>query len=186
MMAETFIGFLLSILAEKIINDSLPKLDVTKIVPNRSYRFNERKEQYNLLKICLLLPISRLYLMPNFDIEEPTLNKVLLNSYFDVVITLLDKIDLGDESKFKYHASNFLAPSVHNKDQLLGYLKREKEYPTQNTARYLLGFRSISVLLEDNLDKIDVNYILNINSKLQPFFSSFKNKDLLIPGLSIN
>jgi hypothetical protein len=68
MMAETFIAFLLSILAEKIVNDSLPKLDITKILPNRSYRFNERKEEDNLLKIYLLLPISRLYLMPNFDI----------------------------------------------------------------------------------------------------------------------
>lgn len=182
MIVETITSFL----AKKIATDSLPKLDITKILPNRSYRFNERKEHENFSKLCLLLPISRFYQVPIFDIEESTLNKILLKSYFEVAIKLLTDFDLGDESKFKYHASNFLASSVHNKDQLLGYLIREKEYPTQNDSRYLLGFRSISVLLEDNLDKIDVNYILNINSKLQPFFSSFKHKDLLTPGLSIN
>jgi hypothetical protein len=186
MIAEKLITFLFPILAEKIVNDSLPKLNIAKILPNRFSRFNERKEQDNLSKIGLLLPISRLYLIPNFDIEEPTLNKDLLNSYFEVVIKLLNDFDLGDKSNFNYHVSNFLASSVHNKDQLLGYLTREKEHPTQNNGRYLLGFRSISVILEDNLDKIDVHYISNINSKLQPFFSSFKHKDLLVLGLSIN
>ena len=175
-----------SILAKKIANDSLPKLDIRKLFENKPDRFIKRKESDNFSKICLLLPISRLYQFPKFEVEEPTLNKDLLKSYFDVSIKIINDFGLGDESKFKYHAKNFRASSVHNKDQLLGYLRREKEYPTQNDSRYLLGFRSISVILEDNIDKIDVHYITNINSKLQPFFSSFKHKDLLIPGLSVN
>jgi hypothetical protein len=177
-----------SMIIKKIIGDTLPKLDI-KYVFRKGIHINKDNQSHlnnRISKACLLLPIARFYELPHFETENPIMNKELVNSYLDVAIKLVSEFDLGDKNLFKYHARNFMAPNVQNKDQLLGYLLREREYPIHNEARYRLGFRSIYVLLYDNIDKIDTFFISNINSILEPFFKSYRHKELFIPGLALN
>jgi hypothetical protein len=185
MIDRIMIGIMIGeIMISKIINDSIPKLDIKQLfkkgVLNKKIH---HEDSCKIAKTALLLPISRLYELPQFNIEDSTMNEELLKAYFEVAIKLVTEFDLGDDNLFKYHASNFLAFSVQNRNELIGYLKREQQNPTENNARYRLGFRSISFIMENNLDKIDTFYISYINSKLQPFFSSFKHTELLINGL---
>ena len=176
-----------SIMVKKIINDTLPKLDIKRLLKNSIHiKSNQKHLDNKMYKLWLLLPIARLYEMPYFEIEESTMNEKLVDAYFNVLIKLLRKFDFGNQRSIKYHAGNLNVSNAENKDQILGSVLREKKYPTRNDSRYRMGFRSIYILLYDNIDKIDVFYILEINSMLKPFFNAYKNKELLIPGLDMN
>jgi hypothetical protein len=176
-----------SIMVKKIINDTLPKLDIKRIFKNSIHvKKNQTYLDNKMYKLMFLLPIARFYEMPDFEIEESTMNKKLVDAYFNVLIKLLREFDFGNQRSIKYHAGNLNVSNAENKDQILGSVLREKKYPTRNDSRYRMGFRSIYTLLYDNIDKIDAFYIMEINSMLKPFFNAYNHKELLIPGLELN
>lgn len=143
-----------------------------------------QKDELSISKSMLLMPISRFYLIPEFEIENSTMDQSLLNAYFEVVFKLIHDFGIKVEN-FEYHARNFGFPTVDNQDNLLIELNKEQKDPSRNDSRYRLGFRSIWVILNDNIDVINPNYIGEINKILTPFFLHYKHKELFIPGLEL-
>ncbi|PCI18908.1 hypothetical protein COB64_04550 [Candidatus Wolfebacteria bacterium] len=113
--------------------------------------------------------IEQLYLYQEYAIDNPTMNKILTDPFYEVSIELIKRLEIKDEY-LDYYKNNFGAREATNKFELIGYLLREQESPRRNDVRYLMGFRSIYCILIDNLATIDVNYIDHINEKLEPFY----------------
>jgi hypothetical protein len=139
------------------------------------------KENLTLYKILLLQPISRLYEIPEFEIGKNP--GILIETFYMVAVKLTKELSL-DENGFRYYKMNFTNEKIDNKPELIEFLLREMEYPSFNNSRYLLGFRSIWFILRNNLETIDGKYIADINYRLSPFFEAYKNKSMLVPGVS--
>jgi len=140
-------------------------------------------DEIYLYKSMLLLPISRFYLIPDFEVENATMNDCMLASYFAVVNKIL--IDFEIEKDFSYHAENFGFKKAQTKKELIMLLKNEQLSPSRNDSRYRLGFRSISSIINDNISTIKPSYIKEINLILEPFFLNYRHKELFIPGLEL-
>jgi len=167
----------------KLISDSLPQFDIRNLFKRRR-KTMKNETPYNSVidKMLLLRPISRLYELPEFDDDETS--KQFTDSFYDVVIKLTRELTIN-ENEFRYFKINLTTENIENKDQLIGWLIRERKCPSRNDSRYLLGFRSIWYILKNNLDKVDGKYISDINSRLRPFFASYRHKTILIPGISL-
>lgn len=175
---KLIISFVFETIIKKIITDNLPEFSLKSFFKKELIIKNTNELFFS--KCLLLQPISRLYLLPNFDSHE----EILKTSYYEVIIKLLNDFDIHD--KFNYHKSNFrINAPLSNKSELIGYLHKESEKINEDKNPYILGLRSIYVILDDNLDKINAAYISNINYKLQPFFNSYEHKELLVNGLKL-
>lgn len=136
------------------------------------------------LKTLLLRPVYQLSLMSenrDFNIEEATMNNELVIAFYELAIKLTKELSLTNE-RFEYYKKNFGTRSANNKIELVNFLQSQKANIIRNDSRYKMGFRSIYTILNDNLDKLDVDYILSINKQLQPFYSIYKRHELLISG----
>ena len=121
--------------------------------------------------------------LPLFEIENATMDKTLVNAFYNVAIKLTKEMKFTD-SQFSYFKKNFLAFGVKSKMDMIEYLTKEREQINRNDGRYLLGFRSVFAALKNNIDKIGLNYLAEINCMLTPFFISYMHKELLIFGLT--
>ena len=104
----------------------------------------------------------------------------MVRIFYDVAIKLTEELPI--KCHFRYYADNFSAYDVRNVGQLIEFFKFNKENVNRDDSRYRMGFRSIWVILDDNLANIDEFYICEINKLLQPFFMLYAHKELLIPG----
>jgi len=123
------------------------------------------------------------YSLPHFEIPDATMNKLLVESFYNVAIKLTKDFEFTD-SQFTYFKNNFLAKTATNKYELIEYLTTEKMKIKRNDSRYCLGFRSVFSVIHDNLEIVNCEYLAEINEMLKPFFSFYKHKELLIFGLS--
>lgn len=142
----------------------------------------QKNEKIDFGKNHIISIYSRFCSLPDFQVENPTMNKILVHSFYNVAIKLTKDLDLTD-SQFNYYKKNFLAKNVRDKSDLIEYLINEKLRINKNDSRYYLGFRSIYFILNQNINIINYKYLSEINKMLTPFFISFKHKELLIFGL---
>lgn len=136
------------------------------------------------LKTLLLKPVYQLSIMSDnkhFNIEEATMNNELVMAFYELAINLTKELSLTDE-RFEYYKKNFGTHSANDEIELVNFLQSQKANIIKNDLRYEMGFRSIYTILNDNINKLDVNYILSINKQLQPFYSVYKRHELLISG----
>jgi hypothetical protein len=139
---------------------------------------NKNEESFDLEKYYMLCNIGRLYEIPDFEIDNPTMNEELINVFYDLSIELLLRYNTLSEDRMRYLARNY---SVDTSDRitLIEELEKERRSPSRHDSRYLLGFRSIYVILSDNIDGIDKQELIQILAKLKPFFNNFSHKEYL-------
>jgi hypothetical protein len=175
-------GFLLG----KVASDSIPPFDLRRALKFlfKRERFDRKinKPEIPIEKILLLIPISRLYEIPEF--QSDVTSKKYTDAFYNVVIKVLKEFEIKDE-EFNYIRKNLTSEEIYNREQLIGWLLREKQNPIPNDSRYRLGFRSVSYILRNNLDKINGLYIAEVNAMLKPFYDTYKYKSLLVPGGNI-
>ncbi|MEM9339476.1 MAG: hypothetical protein AAGA66_12155 [Bacteroidota bacterium] len=129
-------------------------------------------------RMALIANFAKLQKIPHYDVKNPTMNKVLVDPYFEVSIRLNEELDVPADS-FSYHIGNYQAHGITNKNELVGYLKKEKECLEQNDDRYYLGLRGINGLIHWNRDKLSNSYLLDVEEELRPFLDNFTYKEYL-------
>ena len=144
---------------------------------------NKNENEFDSGKHHLISNYSSFCSLPDFEVQNPTMNKLLIRSFYDVVIKLTKDFEFT-VSQFDYYKKNFLAINARNKLELIEFLIVERENIKPNDSRYYLGFRSIFFVLNNNSEIVNYEYLEGINNMLEPFFSSFKHKELLTFGLS--
>ncbi|TCI93596.1 hypothetical protein [Tenacibaculum sp. M341] len=154
------------------------------------FEINKNKvEQYNNEfdwgKVELIAPISRFYEIPDFDVENSTMNPDLVIPFYNVVMKLIIDFDFTD-GEFEYFKSNLGLKEARNKSELIEGVITKKDNITRNDSRYRLGFRSVYYILNNNLEDISYEYVWELNKILKPFFTSYKHKELFVTGLSLN
>ena len=152
-------------------------------VENRTDKLRNRKNKEieptcDLEKYFMLANISRLYSIPEFEMDNPTMDKELINILYDVTNELLLKYSVDSEHRMQYIASNFNV-NTNDRIELISALEEERNNPNRDDSRYRMGFRSVYVLISDNIDKIKKSELKEILEKLKPFFDNYKRKDLL-------
>ena len=146
-------------------------------------KFNKTETEFDWGKHYLISKYSSFCSLPHFEIHNSTMDKLLVRSFYNVAIKLTKDFEFT-KSQFDYYKKNFLARNVRNKLELIEFLIVEREKIKRNDSIYYLGFRSIYCVLNNNSEIVSYEYIAEINRMLEPFFSSFKHKELLIFGLS--
>jgi len=139
------------------------------------------KKESNFGQHFLISYYANFCILPDFQVPDSTMNKLLVERFYNVAIKLTKDFEFT-ESQFDYFKNNFRAKSVNNKFELIEFLTTEKIQINRNDSRYYLGFRSIYSVINDNSDKMSYEYLAEINEMLEPFFSSYKHKELLIFG----
>lgn len=139
-------------------------------------------KEFDYGKNQILMNFSNFCGLPHFEIANATMDKLLVRSFYDVIIKLTNDFDYTI-SQFEYFKNNLLAKGVKTKTELVGYLITEREQINQNDSRFYLGFRSIYSVLNNNIENVSYEYLAEINQMLAPFFVSYKHKELLF-GLS--
>ena len=167
-MIEIIEKLFISVIASLIIKK------IKKLVPKKI----EKKPEFDLHKNYLLDNICCLYEIPKFNIDNPTMNKELLTTLYEVSIDLLLKFHKSDKNNIEYIASNY---SIKTNDvhSLIDFLEKELRSPSRNDGRYRMGFRSVYILISNNLEEIEVNELKDILNKLTPFFKSYVHKEYL-------
>lgn len=174
--------FEISELAIEIVEKIITSVAATLIV-DEIKRFFHRKEKkvrpiFDLEKNYMLTNICRLYEIPEFEIENPTMDKKLINILYDISIELLLKYEVQHDHRMQYIARNY---SVNTSDRitLINALKEERNNPNRHDSRYRMGFRSVYVLISDNIDCIQKEELRQILARLNPFFDNYRHKHLL-------
>lgn len=142
-----------------------------------------RKKEFDFGKYIVISKYANFCSLSDFEVPDATMNKLLVESFYNVAIKLTKDFEFTD-SQFEYFKNNFLAKGVVNKFELIEYMTIEKIQINRNDSRYYLGFRSIYSVINDNSEIISYEYLAKINKMLEPFFSSYKHKELLTFGLS--
>lgn len=140
----------------------------------------KQKPQYedSLERFQVLGNIAKLHELPNYTIDNATMDERLVQIYFDLSIRLNQELSVPSEN-FDYHRGNYQVNEVDNMDELIGYLKRERKVPSRNDARYELGFRGTFNLLHWNKSELSNSYLLDVYDELKPFFDAFEHKEYL-------
>ena len=146
-------------------------------------KFNETEKEFDYGKHHMISNYHNFSILPHFEILESTMNKLLVERFYNVAIKLTKDFEFSD-SQFEYFKNTFLAKNVKNKLDLIEYLTTEREQKNRNDSRYYLGFRSVYFVLNNNLENVNYEYLAEINKILEPFFSSYKHTELLTFGLS--
>lgn len=144
-------------------------------------KIRRRKELdpvYDYEKNYMLANICKLYEIPDFEIENPTMNSTLINIMYDLSIELLLKYTVVPKHRMEYIAKNY---SVYTSDRLtlINELKKMRNNPERHDSRFRMGFRSVFVLISDNIENIDKFELKEILYKLRPFFENYSHRDLL-------
>lgn len=126
----------------------------------------------------MLTNIRRLYEISDFELKNPTMNKQMINILYDLSIELLLRYDLTPNHRIRYVASNY-SKNTDNTIDLISALSEERNNPQRHDSRYRMGFRSIFVLISDNINKIHKNELQDILNKLKPFFENYSHKHLV-------
>lgn len=111
--------------------------------------------------------IQNLYLFTNSDESKFNSRDLHIKPFFETAIQLLSDFDYK-EDRIRYISGNF-GCRTSDKEELVKFLV-EKENTTSSDSYKILGFRSIWVMLNDNLEKIDALYMDSVNRKLSAFF----------------
>lgn len=132
----------------------------------------EWEKRYMLTNIC------RLYEFQQYEIDNPTMDKKMINIMYDLSIELLLRYDVREHCRMEYIASNYSVRTI-DRMALINALEDERDNPKRHDSRYLMGFRSVFVLISDNLRQIGREELKQILIRLRPFFDSYSHKDLL-------
>jgi hypothetical protein len=145
------------------------------------------KNELIALKRDLLNPINELSQFPcDIDMQgTPETQQILRHSIYDSMLKLL--VDYGD--KLSPHNLSYVASNLHcqsnNMKELIGELEKKKN-DLENNSYHSLGFRSIYLILNENITYIKPNYIYNIYSMLRPFFERYRYQNRLTSWLGIS
>ncbi len=122
-------------------------------------------------RINALHPILQLAQFPNnYATKFLYKEECCYTAFYSVAIRLLKEFHFT-EDRLKYIASNLAFPqreTIQNKTQLITLLEKEMNSPVQENYT-ALGFRGIWVMLNDNIKKINQEYIAEIKMSLSPF-----------------
>jgi len=162
-----------------ILYDLLKK-NVPKIKPYKKGDKPKPIDDLYFIKMRLINKIATVQQVPNFNLDNPTMNPYLIDSFYKTAIKVLQDISI-DPKYFGYIKKNFSAYSVNNISELIGYLKHEMKEPKRNDSRYYMGLRSIYFVLRQNISAINVDYIDSVNNSLTPFYENYSEpRDLLL------
>ena len=135
------------------------------------------KPVYDYEKNYMLANICKLYESPNFEIENPTMNRTLINIMYDLSIELLLRYTVPNH-RMRYITKNY-SINTSNKLTLINGLEEERNNPDRHDSRFRMGFRNVFILISDNLEKIEKAELKEILNQLKPFFNNYSRKDLL-------
>ncbi|TCI93799.1 hypothetical protein [Tenacibaculum sp. M341] len=169
-------------LGTKLIKDNLGSFSLREILKKEQEIIREKGDDLILYKLNLISPYADFCELPDFEINNPTMNKVLTTPFYNAAKKIVFDLKYTDD-EFKYCKENFLAKEVNDQLELIDFLTENQTNLKQNDSRYYLGFRSFYFAFRQNIDVIDYEYISAINKTLTPFFTNYKHKELFIPGL---
>ena len=137
-----------------------------------------RSRKFDIEKFRLLTNIDFLHQIPKFDIEDPTMNKELVNLHYILTIEYLSKFEIENDHRLRYLSGNH-GITANSRLDLIEQLEAERKSPRRNGSRYCLGFRTLSCILSDNIDQITVDELKELTYRLKPFFLNYSRKDFL-------
>jgi|GEM_PF-3945556 len=169
-------------LATKLIEDNLGSFKLRSLLKKEERNLRYQGDYHILEKLQLIAPYAHFCALPDFEIEEPTMNKYLTAPFYDAAKRIVNDLKYS-ATEFDYCKKNYLADNARTKLELIDFLSEQKYNPQQNDSRYYLGFRSFYFAFRQNIGEIDFDYIAEINKIMTPFYVSYKHKELFIAGL---
>ncbi|PKQ62909.1 hypothetical protein BZG01_16630 [Labilibaculum manganireducens] len=170
---KRFIDISLSEIMEKLLYAGV--INTISSLIKKSYQLLKKSRKPNRYeeKNYMITNICRLYEFPKFEIEDVWKNGELRKVFYEVSIDLLKKFKVKDTHRLEYISKNF-GVRTNNQGELVKELKRKLNDSNDTDFPYKLGFRSIYVLISDNMKKVKEEDLFLILRKLKPFFKSFK------------
>lgn len=166
----------------KLLTDNLGSFKFRNFLKKEESGLRYQGDYFTLEKLQLISPYAHFCALPDFEIEEPTVNKYLTIPFYDAAIKLVNDLEYSDND-FDFCKKNYLANHTQNKSELVDFLSEQKYNIQQNDSRYYLGFRSFYFALRQNLSKINYEYLVGLNRIISPFYLTYKHKELFTPGL---
>ena len=165
-------------ISERMISGVAATLLVNQIKSIFHRKKKEIRPVFDLEKDYMLTNICRLYEIPELDIANPTMDRKLIDVLYTISIELLLKYQVEPDHRMQYIAGNY---SINTSDRiiLISALNEERNNPNRHDSRYQMAFRSIYVLISDNIANVEKEELRQILTKLKPFFDSFSHKELL-------
>lgn len=170
------------ILGAKFIKDNLGSFSLRELLKKEEENIREKGDILTLEKLNLISPFSIFCALPDFEVDNPTMDKQLTSAFYNAARKLVFDLKYT-EDEFNYCKKNYLAYQVTNKSELIDFLIEQRDHLELNDSRYYLGFRSIYFTLRQNINNVDYEYISEINKILTPFYMYYRHKELFIPGL---
>ena len=130
------------------------------------------KKNYMINNLATLCEIAR------FDIPNATMVKKFTDIFYDLSIELILDYEFESNDRMRYISKNY-GMDTSDKLSLINKLEKDRNNLQRNDCRYELGFRSLYVMMADNIGKFNAGQIQEVLRKLRPFFESFERKDLL-------
>ncbi|MCU4158251.1 hypothetical protein J1N10_19920 [Carboxylicivirga sp. A043] len=150
-------------------------------------RNNTPKEKYDSSRFeveKLLRILHCFYSLPDFEVDNPTMNKDLVHSFYSVAIRIFT--DFGLEESLECISRYFTVSRISNRWELIRFFHEESINIKRNDARYRLGFRGIYLAISQNKEAINIKYAAEINRLLEPFYLNYKHREFFITGLRFN
>lgn len=136
-------------------------------------------EVYHLLRM-----LHNFCSLPDFSLANSTMDKELVFAFYSTAIKIFS--DFKMENHFVAIKRYLMAEGIKNWCELIPFLHRESVFIIRNDSRYRMGFRSLYLAVSHNKEKINAEYVYEINRLLKPFIDNYKYKELFISGLALD
>lgn len=172
------------LIGSKFIKDNLGSFNLRELLKKEEDSIRNSGDVITLEKLQLISPFSNFCALPNFEFDKPTENEILTIPFYNAAKKITFDLEYT-EDEFMYCKKNYSAINVKDKLELIDFLTNQRNNLQRNNSRYSLGFRSFYFALRQNINKIDYDYVAELNKILTPFYTSYKHKELFIPGLEL-